>query len=298
MAIGQRQLSLRSLRTFCVAGRHRSFRIAAEELFVSASAVSHQIRSLEQELKLALFVRKAQSLELTEAGATLYAEIDPLIRRIDAITRNFSSRLRGQSLRISVQPFFASEMFVPRLPDFTASNPKIDIHVDTSDETAEKYASNFDVSVRLFRSAPPNLCSDRLFPLRLVPAVSPAFRDRWRKTVDAPGGEIPLIVHSSRPNAWKEWALSAGFDPLRPSSLVRLDSMIAVARAAERGLGAALVPLPLSDAWFASGSLVRLFEHELVARDGYYFVYRNEDASRSDIQALRQWILQTFASET
>jgi LysR family glycine cleavage system transcriptional activator len=70
--------------------------------------------------------------------------------------------------------------------------------------------------------------------------------------------------------------------------------MIAVARAAERGLGAALVPVPLSDAWFQSGSLVRLFDRELVVQDGYYFVYRDEDEEREDIRALRQWILQTF----
>lgn len=70
--------------------------------------------------------------------------------------------------------------------------------------------------------------------------------------------------------------------------------MIAVARAAERGLGAALVPVPLSDAWFQSGSLLKLFDHELVGRDGYYLAHRKEDESREDIRALRQWILQTF----
>jgi LysR family glycine cleavage system transcriptional activator len=298
MAIGQRRLSLRGLRTFCLAARHLSFRVAAEELYVSASAVSHQIRALEQELQLALFVRRAQSLELTEAGATLYAEIDPPIRQIDAVTRNFSSRLRGQSLRISVQPFFASEMFVPRLPEFTAKHPRIDIHVDTSDEAAEKYAVDFDVSVRLFRSAPPNLLSDRLFSLRLVPAASPAFCEVWRDAIENGSRDIPLIVHASRPFAWKEWAKAAGREPPRPSTVVKLNSMIAVARAAERGLGAALVPLPLGDAWFHSGSLVRLFDQELIARDGYYLVFRKEDETRADICALRQWILQTFATDT
>lgn len=295
MAIGQRRLSLRGLRTFCVAARHLSFRVAAEELYVSASAVSHQIRALEQELQLALFVRKAQSLELTEAGSMLHAEIDPLIRQIDSVTRNFSSRLRGQSLRISVQPFFASEMFVPRLPEFTARYPKIDIHVDTSDEASEKYAADFDVSVRLFRSAPPNLLSDRLFSLRLVPAASPAFCDAWRDAAESGSADIPLIVHASRPFAWKQWAESAGREAPRPSTVVKLNSMIAVARAAERGLGAALMPLPLSDAWFQSGSLARLFDHEFVARDGYYFVYRTEDETRADVRALREWMLQTFA---
>ena len=131
LAIGRRRLSLRGLRTFCIAGRHLSFRVAAEELFVSASAVSHQIRALEQELKLPLFVRKAQSLELTEAGAMLYAEVDPLIRQIDAVTRGFCSRLRGQPLRISVQPFFASEMLLPRLPLFLEVRPDTDVHINT-----------------------------------------------------------------------------------------------------------------------------------------------------------------------
>lgn len=294
MSFAGKRLSLRGLRTFCVAGRHRSFRVAAEELFVSASAISHQIKGLEQELQTSLFLRKPQSLEFTDAGAALYAEIDPLIRQIDAVTQRLSSRFRRQSLRISVQPFFASEMFVPKLPEFTGCHPQIDIHVDTSDESYEKYASDFDVSIRLFRNPPANLLSDRLFSLRLVPAASPEFCERWRLLAKHSLEGVPLIVHATRQNAWKEWAESVGCGPLRPPNVLKLNSMIAVARAAERGLGAALVPVPLSDAWFHSGSLVRLFDQELVARDGYYFVHRKEDESREDIRALRRWILQTF----
>jgi LysR family glycine cleavage system transcriptional activator len=294
MSFAGKRLSLRSLRTFCVAGRHRSFRIAAEELFVSASAISHQIKGLEQELQTPLFLRKPQSLELTEAGAALYAEIEPLIRQIDVVTQRLSSHFRRQSLRISVQPFFASEMFVPRLPEFTGQHPEIDIHVDTSDETYEKYAADFDVSIRLFRTPPANLLSDRLFSLRLVAAASPGFCDRWGPLEHRSLQDLPLIVHATRQNAWKEWADTVGCGPLRPPSVLKLNSMIAVARAAERGLGVALVPVPLSDAWFQSGSLVRLFDDELVARVGYYFVHREEDESREDIRALRRWILQTF----
>lgn len=294
MSFAGKRLSLRSLRTFCVAGRHRSFRIAAEELFVSASAISHQVKGLERELQTSLFLRRPQSLEFTDAGAALYAEIDPLIQQIDAVTQRLSSRFRRRSLRISVQPFFASEMFVPRLPQFTERHPEIDIHVDTSDETYEKYAADFDVSIRLFRNPPANLLSDRLFSLRLVPAASPEFCHRWRPFEPGTFQRLPLIVHATRPNAWKEWADSAECGTLHPPSVLKLNSMIAVARAAERGLGAALVPVPLSDAWFQSGSLVRLFDHDLVSRDGYYFVYRKEDETREDIRALRCWILQTF----
>ena len=121
---------MRGLRTFCVAARHCSFSLAAEELYVSASAVSHQVRALERELQTGLFVRKTQSLELTEAGTALFDEIDPLIRQIDAATGRLASRLGRKTLRISVQPFFASEMFVPRLPEFTERHPEIGIHVD------------------------------------------------------------------------------------------------------------------------------------------------------------------------
>jgi LysR family transcriptional regulator, glycine cleavage system transcriptional activator len=295
MTFAGKRLSLRGLRTFCVAGRHRSFRIAAEELFVSASAVSHQIKGLEQELQSSLFLRKAQSLEFTDAGASLHAEIDPLIRQIDVATQRLASRLRRRSLRISVQPFFASEMFVPRLPEFTTAHSEIDIHVDTSNEAYEKYAADFDVSIRLFGKAPANLLSDRLFSLRLVPAASPEFCEKWRAVGDRMLQGLPLIVHATRPHAWQEWAEAAGCGPVVPSSVLRLNSMIAVARAAERGLGAALVPVPLADAWFQSGSLVRLFDHEIVVSDGYYFVYRKEDEARDEIRNLRTWILQTFA---
>jgi len=285
-----RNVSLRGLRFFCVAGRRLSFRRAAEELFVSTSAVSHQIRSLERELEVALFVRKPSALELTEEGARLFAEVDPLIRRIDAVTRGFSRRVGRRSLRISVQPFFASEMFVPRLPEFTQAHPGFDLHVDTSDESSERHPSEFDVSVRLFRVPPPGFHAERLLPLALVPAASADFAGRW--AFDE--GEFPIIVHTRRAGAWREWAASAGRPPLKPRHVLKLDSMIAVARAAERGLGAALVPVPLSDAWFRSGSLVRLSEHTLLTRSGYYFVCRHEDLQREDVRALREWMLRTF----
>lgn len=296
MYTGSKKLSLRGLRMFCVAGRHSSFSQAAEELYVSASAISHQIKNLERELQTELFVRRSQSLELTEAGAQLFEEIDPLIRRIDAAAGKLASRFSRRSLRISVQPFFASEIFVPRLPDFTAEHPDIDLHVETSDEASHKLASDCDVSIRLFRSAPSDYLSERLFSLRLVPAASPGFRERWFRG-DREPEEFPLIVHASRPSAWRDWAESAGRAVHRARNVVRLNSMIAVARAAERGLGAALVPLPLSEAWFRSGSLVRLFDHELALSDAYYFAYRKEEGDREDVQALRRWTLQTFGAK-
>jgi LysR family glycine cleavage system transcriptional activator len=289
-----RNISLRGLRAFCFAAEHESFRDAAEKLFITASAVSHQIKNLEGELGQKLFERTSRSLTLTEAGHSLLADIKPLITRLDEVAARHRVSTTRATLSISVQPFFASELFIPRLSEFTRDHPDIDIKVDTSDESAEKHPATADVSIRVFRSAPAGYASDRLFPLRLIPAASPALRKKIVVKETSISGDVPLLVHDSRPSAWRQWSQSSGMEVPRDASIIRLDSMIAIARAAERGLGAALVPVQLSDAWFESGSLVPLSDHELPTRDAYYFVCRVEDADNETIQTLRRWVLQNF----
>lgn len=289
-----RNISLRGLRTFCVAAERASFRDAADKLFITASAVSHQIKNLEEELGQKLFERTSRSLTLTEAGRSLLDDIKPLITRLDEIAARHRVSATRSSLSISVQPFFASEVFIPRLPEFTRDHPDIDIKVDTSDESAEKHPATADVSIRVFKSPPEGLSSDRLFPLRLIPAASPDLRRKIEVNRTSITGDVPLLVHDNRPKAWRQWQQSSGVQIPQDASIIRLDSMIAIARAAERGLGAALVPVQLSDAWFESGSLVPLSDHELVTRDAYYFVCRPGDADNETIQTLRTWVLQNF----
>lgn len=287
---------MRGMRTFCAAARHQSFKLAADELFITASAVSHQIKKLEDELRVELFERTGRAIRLTAAGELLFSEADAAVNRLDEVV----GRLRGEylrsSLRVSVQPFFASEFFVPRLSEFTSANPSIDIHIDTSNESSEQHPSAADVSIRLFRNVPAGLFADALFPLRLVPACSPGFRESldivgWRVN-----NAVPMVVHSSRPNAWKSWSEHSGIGVPQTSNIIRLDSMLAVAKAAEQGLGVALVPVPLANAWFTSGRLVRLFDYELFTRDTYYIVGAMKDRERHDVQALRHWVLQSFAN--
>ena len=287
-------VSLRGLRTFCVAARHESFRHAADELFITPSAVSHRIKSLEQELGQQLFDRNSRSLSLTQAGGSLYEELSPLMDEVHRVTARYKTGGRS-SLRISVQPFFASELFVPRLREFTSEHPEIDIRVDTSDETSAKHPPNADVSIRLFRTPPSDLSSDFLFPLRLAPAGSPEFLEAMKLRNKTIVSKFPIIVHETRPKAWSQWASAAGIRLPDDTRVIRLDSMIAVARAAERGIGAALVPMPLSSAWFDSGSLVRLFDKELVADDGYYLVSKEDSGTNVEVRILRDWVLQNFA---
>lgn len=290
-----KNLSLRGLRTFSVAARHLSFTTAAEELFVTASAVSHQIKNLEDEMGVALFTRHHKGLQLTPTGETLFAQVAPLIRQLDEITSQIRSRARRVTLRISVQPFFASELFVPRLAEFTALHPDIDIHVDTSDESPEKHPSSAELSIRLFRTVPDNLASDFLFPLRVVPACSPALHAKI-----APAGELtteafPIVVHTDRKDDWRRWSEGSGIELPEPSSVVHLNSMTAVVRAAEKGVGVALVPVPLSNGRLQAGHLKRLYPKDIATGDDYRIVYNPKSLENKAMQALRDWVCGAFA---
>ncbi len=292
------KLSLRGLRTFCVAARHESFRLAAEELFVTASAVSHQIKSLEEELGTQLFDRNSRRLRLSDTGRSLYEEVSPLLEELEVAVAKYRASPVSSSIRISVQPFFASEMFAPRLPEFTAKHPSIDIQVGTSDESSEKHPSDADLSIRLFRSAPPNMPSNLLFPLRVVVAGSPDFAKSVRVSKGRIVSDFPLIVHDSNPNGWRRWSEESGISLPRDSRITRFDSMIAVVRATEQGVGAALVPVPMADLWFQQGSIVRLFDQELVTEVSYFLACREDRVDDPSVKLLRDWILDTFSDRS
>ena len=291
-----RNISLKELRTFCVAAELESFRAAAEQLFLTASAVSHQIKSLESELGKKLFERGSRSIALTPAGELLYADVYPLIHQLDDVASKHRADATRVRLKISVQPFFASEMFVPRLPDFRALHPDIDISVDTSDESSQKHPAAADVSIRIFKSPPVSLAAERLFPLTLAPAASPEFYDRTRVVGNRITSDFPIIIHESRPHAWRRWERASGLSLPRHAPTIRLDSMIAVVRAAERGVGAALVPMGLSDGWFQSSSLVHLFETELPTDEAFFVVYDRDHRDIDNVHRFRDWVLDTFGS--
>lgn len=297
MASTSRNISLRALRLFCLAAKGESFREAADQAFLTSSAVSHQIKQLEVELGCKLFERTPRALVLTDTGRQFYDDLRPVLADLDEVTARHTQATPRRSLRISVQPFFASELFVPRLPEFVAAYPDIDISVDTSDESPEKHPVTADVSIRIFRTAPESLDAHRLFQLRLTPAGSPAFYDGIKVRAGRITSRFPLVVHESRTKAWRQWERSSRISIPDHRNSIRLDSMIAVARAAERGLGAALVPKQLSGAWFDAGSLVPLFEHELVTNDAFYFVSKKEKNERQEIEHFRTWVLRNFAEK-
>lgn len=290
--------SLRGLRTFCVAARYESFRAAGDALFITPSAVSHQIKNLEEELGTQLFERNSRDLKLTAVGKSLYEQVSPLIEQLDSIVGTLKDAAIVSTIRISVQPFFASEYFVPRLSAFTSAHPDIDIQVGTSDESSEKHPSDADLSIRLFRSPPAGLRSDLLFPLRTVPSGSPSFKKGLKVVRKKIVSDFPIIVHDTQPKAWQQWSEATGISLPDSVKVTRLDSMIAIVRAVEQGIGAAMVPVPLADLWFRQGSIVRLFNNELVSDVSYYLVSSEDSAENAAVTEFRDWILKNFSADT
>jgi LysR family transcriptional regulator, glycine cleavage system transcriptional activator len=284
----------RNLRVFCVAARHRSFKLAADELYLTPSAVSHQMKELEVALGVELFLRKSRALELTAAGALLLEEIEPLLVALDRSLAQIARRSGRRTLRILLPPFFASELFIPRLTGFCAEHREIDIQIDTRAPRPCQHPPTADVSILLADTEPQGVQASRLFALSLTAVCAPQHAAAVARLSSAVLQEMPLIVHKPRPYAWASWAEQVGLEAPAPRKLIELDTMYAVVRAAERGVGVALVPSRLCEAWFRSGALVRIFATELVTADTYFLVSRRKDADRPEIRALSEWALSQF----
>lgn len=285
---------LRSLRAFCIAARQRSFKTAADELCLTPSAVSHQMKELEDALGVQLFERKTRALELTTAGHTLLDEVEPLLEALDRSLAQIARRGSRRRLHVLVPPFFASELFVPRLASFCAAYADIDIQMETGDPRPSVHPPTADVSILLADSPPQGLKVERLFSVKLAAVCAREHAATVARLGRHVFGELALIVHRSRPFAWSNWAEEVGLDTPEPRNIIELDTMFAVVRAAEAGLGVALVPEALCGRWFQSGALARIFSVQLPVSDTYFLACRTKDADKPEVGALMAWALEEF----
>ncbi len=293
-----RSPSLKFLKTFQLAASKGSFKTAAEELCITPSAVSHQIKLLEDQLGIALFDRGPHSLTLTEAGNQYLLHLDTIFSKLESVTEQIRVRYGRGVVRLHVPPFFASEMLLPRLPEFLNVRPETDVHISTAATLLQAHPAEADLSVVVGVRPEQGVASYLLFPQKFVPACAPALikHDPIREVDDLNGRT--LLVHEGRRDAWDQWTEAFGFAPLRPRKLIRLDSMQATAHAAEQGIGVALVSSALGRERFTQGSLLQLFDRELATGESYFLAHRTEDGQRQEIRDFTRWLLEHFAEHT
>jgi LysR family glycine cleavage system transcriptional activator len=283
--------SLKAIKTFQIAAKHTSFAVAADELCITPSAVSHQIKTLETQLGLPLFSRSARALALTDAGARYLEQIDDLFMRLESVTEQLRARYGRNSVRLHVPAYFASEMLLPRLSEFSQLHAGIDLRIDTSGGGGRNHVAEADISVVVGTGPWNGLVAHPLFAQTMVPACSPELlaEKPVRRYEDL--NAHTLLVHEARREDWDRWASAVGMKELRPAQIVRIDSMSAATRAAEKKIGIALLPAELSRRKFTQGRLVRVFDDELVTQENYTLLVRGEDENRDDIRALCAWLI-------
>lgn len=248
------------------------------------------------ELGVLLFQRLPRSLELTSAGEKLLDDLRPVLEQLDEVLGRHFSDMEPGEVSLSVRPLFADELLMPKLGGFLEAHPDFRIHVETSEGIDSDDATS-DASIRLFLKPPTKGEWDRLFSVSHVPVGTL----KMYQEISVVGGKIrspfPVIVHDQRPRAWQDWQKASGLKLHRDCPVIKVNSSVAVARAAEKGLGAALLPTYLCASSIQNGSMVALFDQELESGEAFYFGSPRPLRSDAPFLAFRRWVLQEFATD-
>lgn len=285
-----RRLPLTALRTFEAAARHLSFKHAAEELCVSATTVSNQIRQLEKDWNCKLFHRHTRAVSLTEKGQSLASVLTSAFAGIHAeIDRNIS-RTR-QSVTIAVGPIFGSRWLGPRLARFGRLHPGIElvVHHGTRINSADQL--NTDLAVDWGFGAWRNLNAERLMEIRYSPIISPELaRVSGVPTTPSQLAEL-TVIHQHDRSEWQNWFAIAGCPEATPDNeMIIVDSNM-TQRAVKDGQGVALGVFPFMDPDVKSGHLIKPFDIDLSPDRAFHLLSREGSLDNSAVRAVRDWIL-------
>src|SRR5450755_1212445 len=212
--------SLKFLKTFQVAAKLQSFKAAAEELFVTPSAVSHQIKALEEQLGVALFERGVRTLTLTDAGSLYLEHINEIFAKLEKVTEQLQVRYGRTIIRLNVPPFFANELLLPRLSSFSQAREETDIRIETTFAAPKTHPPEADLSIVVGAGPWDGLIVHELFAQSFIAAASAPFLNDHpiRQYIDMNGKT--LLVHEERREAWERWAAGLGIESIKPNRLV------------------------------------------------------------------------------
>ncbi|SAK39297.1 DNA-binding transcriptional activator GcvA [Caballeronia pedi] len=287
-----RQLpALNALRAFEAAARHESFSRAADELFVTHGAVSHQIRALEAELGVSLFARDGKRVRLTDRGRQYAAEVRAALVALAESTRRIRSGDRDRRLIVSMLSSFSARWLTPRVGRFIEKHPEVDLELLSTNALTDFNRDDVDVAIRFGYGKYAGLHAEELLDEVFFPACSPNFR----------GGELPRVPQDlantpllrSDEELWRPWFDAAGLTELpEPKRGVLYEDSSNLLQAAIDGQGIALVRRSLAMQEIIAGRLVRLFNIDGPSPWRYYFVCPTALLQTKRVQAFREWVFE------
>lgn len=289
------RIPLQFLPTFLAATQLPSLRAVAEQLHLTHSAVSQQIKLLEEQLGFALFERRGRRLVLNAAGTGFLRAVEPALEQIAEGARVAATLAQGstQQLRITVLPSFAQRWLLPRMARWQAQHPNIALDLHTSLQLVDLKREGFHAALRQGSGPWPGLESTRLVQSPLVVVAAPAFAQRLHPFTPAAMLQEPLLGDSE---TWEQWFAQAGH-PCHVTPVASFNDMGMMLQAAEQGMGIALGRQLMAADALQAGRLVQLSPVALVedSRRGLWLVHPSELRDWPALQALRSWLLEEFA---
>ena len=302
-ALRQRPLVLDHLRSFEAVARRAGFGAAAEELHVTQSAVSRQIKSLEDELGAPLFTRGTRRIELTQAGQMLLRAITPALARIDSAVHQIRQQRGRAQVSLSTFPSFASLWLLPRLPEFERLQPEIDIRISAADRLVDLDDPDTDLALRQCRpsDAPPS--AQRMFGEVLTPVIGASLADAIARGAAPPLAQprdlaaCTLIeMDDERPGTdllgWPHWLQQHGLSHVVPRRWISVNYTHQQVQTALAGQGVALARLPMVYDALSRGDLIEPFG--AAGRASSPFVYwqilLSSAKPRPELEHFMRWV--------
>jgi LysR family transcriptional regulator, glycine cleavage system transcriptional activator len=289
---------LRALTAFEAAARLGSFRAAAGELGITRSAVSHQVKLLEERLGLQLFRRDARKAELTAEGQTYFPTVRDAFDQIEAQTRAIRPSVNNTELTIQVYVTVAIKWLIPRLHDFERRFPDMKVRLSTSYFDWDFDDRAVDLGIVLARNKSGGHYYRALFQSKLVPVCAPALlHGKSPLTKPADLKDHKLIDVYTAEEDWQLWLEAAGVSDVKPSNRLSVDSYILAQEAAIEGRGVAMTIGPFAAEEIRNGRLVQPFEIAVPHRHQWYFACRNEDRKKPKVARFEEWLLKQIDAD-
>lgn len=280
-------VSLNGLKAFESAARHLSFTAAAAELGVTQSAISHQIKLLEERLGTPLFRRTPRGLAVTDEGLALAPTLTETFEKIARLLAQFSDGKRRVPLTISVVGTFALGWLFPKLKRFEQAYPFVDLRLLTNNNSVDLIGEGLDAAIRFGDGGWPGVDSIKLVDAEMSPLCSPQLGAMISEPFDL---ARMTLLRSFRGQDWLRWLKAAGLEHLSLSGPM-FDSSVLMAEAAVRGHGVAMLPIAMFEDELANGRLVRPFELAIDAGSYWLITVKAREKSAA-LTAFAEWITQ------
>jgi LysR family transcriptional regulator, glycine cleavage system transcriptional activator len=286
---------LHFLPAFEAAGRLKSFKAAAAELHLTASAVSQQLRAIEEALGTVLFERKLRSVELTAAGTTYLQEIQQALTAISGASERVRAGSQQRELRLSLPDFVAYELVLPALKRFRARFPGVELRLDVTQRVLDFQTCEVDAAIRVADGPWSMLTVESLGAAEVALVCAPELVGSIHGVADLHAHTL-IQQRGQERRGWSAFLSRNGQRAPRPEQVLTFDGYLETLRAAEQGLGVAFGVFPMASAWVSGGRLAVPLPLRIPFSDKIQFVYRNEDARGALHRAVGAFMREEYAA--